>query len=200
MYLLHLLPRHASSLGKLKTTASLVNKPPSIVLLVVNLLTTYFESFKDLLSHMSRSIILLLVLLLAASCSQKTIGYYQFYDDYKEEATLALGIPSWASIPVLEKEDIALIQDLTKPTSSVKLMFDERPAISQQFGKYAADQNYSYHQYLKSDSTLVDIYTLVDGEELHEIILSIPSEDGTSLVGILGSLDHDKFLDRIKRQ
>ena len=149
---------------------------------------------------MSRSIILLVVFLLAASCSQKTIGYHQFYDDYKEEATLSLGVPRWASIPVLENEDITLIQDLTVSTSTVKLMFDERPAISQQFGKYAADQNYSSHQYLKSDSTLIDIYTLADGQQLHEIVLSIPLEDGISLVGIQGPLDYDKFLDRIKRQ
>lgn len=148
---------------------------------------------------MSRSIILLVVFLIAASCSQKTIGYHQFYDDYKDEATLALGVPRWASIPSLEQEDITLIHGLAGPASTVKLMFDERPAISQQFGKYATDLNYSSHQYVKSDGQLIDIYTLADSQGLHEIILSIPSDDGVSLVGIVGSLDHDNFSDRIKR-
>ena len=148
---------------------------------------------------MTRYFILVIVSLLVTSCSQKTIGYNQFYDDYKDEATLALGVPKWSSMPFLEEEDRMLIRDLTEPMSMVKLMFDERSAISKKFKEYAFDHNYASHQSVKANGELIDIYTRETSNELFEIVLSIPSEDGISLVNIQGNTDYDKFLMRIKR-
>ena len=142
--------------------------------------------------------LLLVLLFIASSCSRKTVGYDQFFKDYREDATLALGVPKWATLPFINREDRKAVKELAKGMKSIRLLYDEKLAIHDKFKEYVNDPVYAHHLYIKDTGDEIDMYTRTENGDLREIVLSVLSEDGVALIAIRGKVDHDQFMSRIK--
>ncbi len=144
--------------------------------------------------------LLFALVVISSSCSKRTAGFNQFFDDNREDATLALGVPKWATMPFINKEDRKVIRDLSKGMKSMKVLIAENPNITDKFKDYVAAPLYDQHLYIQDDGEQIEIFTRTEDDNLREIVLSILSDSDVVVVAIQGKTNYQEFLNRISSQ
>ena len=141
--------------------------------------------------------LLILILIILSSCASKKDGFQQFYNDHKNESTLALSIPKWATMPFINKEDKATLKRLSKGMKSIRMIYDKNGSINRQFNHYITDKTYENFLYLRDDGNEINLYTNKSDGYIREIILSVGGEEESAVIAIIGKVDEYKFKERI---
>lgn len=141
--------------------------------------------------------LLMLMLVILSSCASNKDGFQQFYNDHKNDSSLALSIPKWATMPFIDKEDRATVKKLSQGMKTIRFIYDDDGAINNSFNEFITDKNYQNFLYLRDDGNEINLFTHSKEGYIREIVLSVGSNDESAVIAILGKVKETEFKEKI---
>ncbi len=132
--------------------------------------------------------------LLLMSCASSN-SFQKFYNDEKDNASIALAFPKYMAMIAVPQEEKKEIKPFVKGMKKVRVLYDERDGdqLINSFINFANDKNYSPYLIVKDSGNDINLFAKQEGDFIREIVLDLKTEDERVIVALMGKMDMKTF-------